>query len=167
MPARVVPDFANGTGPRAGRMRITEHEIWTFLVGAAVGSAITYWIVTREKRIISGVRSEIFMLASLHDLTDAQREQTSDLSPKQQELVSDKEILQYYEWARRRRRDTRYGRRKIKTSPIWIAAEAVICEKLLGLPSIRAEGVFRVAESKGRIKTHDDLQKVIREQLTK
>jgi hypothetical protein len=31
---------------RSGRMKVTEHEIWAFLIGAAVGSAITYWIAT-------------------------------------------------------------------------------------------------------------------------
>jgi hypothetical protein len=69
-------------------------EEW-FLLGAAIGSIITYWIVTREKRLISSVRKQIDFLAPLHELTPAQSHKGGPLGHFS-EIATDKEILAFY-----------------------------------------------------------------------
>jgi hypothetical protein len=114
-------------------MRITEPEIWAFLywaflLGAAIGSIVTYFIATREKRIISSVRREVHHLASFHDLTPTQWHKTEYPTT----LVSGEQILALRRWAKQ----SAQSRKKsgIKLDPTRLAAEVIICEELLGLP---------------------------------
>jgi hypothetical protein len=106
-------------------MRITEQEFWVFVVGAAIGSIVTYWIATREKRIVSGVRSEISRLAAYHELT---RDQKNKAQFKPSEITTHEQILESHPWAARYSRHLK--KKGIKLSPISIIAEQMICEKL-------------------------------------
>ena len=117
-------------GPKRTRcvMQITQHEITAFFLGAAFGSAITYWYVTIELRIISGVRRTIDTLVSFHELS---REQSRKARNPTQ-LASSEEILKVYQWAEAgcERIKKEYH---VKISPILLTAEAIICEQLLEL----------------------------------
>jgi len=48
----------------AAVMRITEYEIYAFILGAGAGSIVTYYITTRDKRAIAEVRRYIDILGS-------------------------------------------------------------------------------------------------------
>jgi len=102
-------------------MRITEHEISALLIGAAIGSIVTYY---NEKRIISNVRRDIDLLGSHHELTTAQYRNA--IYPTT--IVSDERILELYRWAPQLRKSGR-----VKLNPTQLAAEVIICEELLGL----------------------------------
>ena len=45
----------------------TDHEIFVFLLGAAIGSIITYYNTTREKRTIYSVSKKIADLCNYHE----------------------------------------------------------------------------------------------------
>ena len=149
---------------------ITGDDISALLIGAAAGtaagSAVTYWNMTREKRIVSGVRRSMERYAKFHDLTEEQRRRTQKRGgpTSQEELVSDKEISEYYEWGKQRRRA--HARLEISVNPTSLAAEAIICEKLLGLSRDHADRVFHHATVKGA-KADDDFKKILHEELTK
>jgi hypothetical protein len=105
-------------------MRITEQAIYAFFIGAAVGSIFTYWYVTREKRIIAEVRSRIETLGHFHDLTEAEHQKIIS-----NDVASNDEILAFYHWGLLVKRPAKHLK---KLDPIAVAAEAIICEKLLG-----------------------------------
>lgn len=110
-------------------MDITEYEVYTFLLGAAAGSVVTYYITTREKRIISNVRRRIEALGALlsaeNVLTKAQYLKTSYPNQK---LVSDQKISEIYGWAERIKKEM-----KLTSAPIHLTTLVIICEGLLGL----------------------------------
>jgi hypothetical protein len=57
------------------RFQKADAIIYALLVGATLGSAITYLIVTHEKRIVRRVRRSVDLFASYHDwLTQSERE---------------------------------------------------------------------------------------------
>ncbi len=125
-------------------MIITEHEIFAFCIGAAVGSVITYYNVTREKRAISSIRDNICLLASYHNLTPAQSNQTL-FSDRTKQIASDDRILDVYRWALRvisARPQLRYSDGR-KMSATILTAEVIICEELLGLDSMDAVHALR------------------------
>src|SRR5262249_32004055 len=64
-------------------MTITESEIWALLIGAGIVSIIVYWSTTREKRIVSSVRSEISFLGSYNDMTPVQWRKISGAAPSE------------------------------------------------------------------------------------
>ena len=146
-------------------MRITEHEIWAFLLGAAIASVITYWNTTREKRFVSRVRRAIETLGYEHKfdqwpLTPGWRQKTANVS----EIATYEEILALHPWAdrvsyhlypraERIRREFGMSSRKsgITLLSEVITAEAIICEKLLGLSHGDGLQFLRSA------KTHEDL----------
>jgi hypothetical protein len=112
---------------------ITEHGLSVFVAGAAIGSIVTYWIATREKRIILRIREKICYLGSFHELTTDQHRQT--IRPTATlKMASDQEVLQCYHWAVNAKRNSIAGRNMLKkTSPTLLAAETIICEKFFGL----------------------------------
>jgi hypothetical protein len=109
-------------------MRITEHELWVFFAGATIGSIVTYRFATREKRIILRIRENICFLGYYHKLTFDQSHQTARPEATL-EIASDQEVFRVYRWAERRVK----GIRIKKISPTLLAAEEIICGKLLGL----------------------------------
>jgi hypothetical protein len=127
----------------------TEGLINSLLLAAAVGSVITHWIVTREKRLISRVRDNIHFLADLHELTPAQRRKAGPLLDFS-EIATDKEILEFYRWALLARTDRLAGAEINKLHPISIAAEGIIFDKLLELPRVLAVPVVLTMKRKGR-----------------
>ena len=53
-------------------MRMTENVIAALISGMVVGSIITYFYPTREKRAISSIRKDIGLVSSFLDLSPAQ-----------------------------------------------------------------------------------------------
>jgi hypothetical protein len=104
-------------------MNITERLIWALALGAAIATIIAYVTLTREKRIISNVRDRMRHLSDSHGL---QYERA--VFPQSTEVATDEEILALYRWAQEFGKSAR-----TELDPIAIAAEALICEKLLGL----------------------------------
>jgi hypothetical protein len=113
-------------------MRVTEHELSWLLLGAAIGSAVTYWHLTKEKRIIAGVRGDLAFLANFHELNKAQYRKLMSKDATE-ELVDDQQVLMFYRWAQRLKNASPpiSGIKKINT--IRVAAEVIICQELLGL----------------------------------
>ncbi len=131
-------------------MRITEHEIWAFLLGAAIGSFITYLNLTREKRIISSIRNYIAHLSLLHNLSPAQYRRVDN--PKAiVRIASDERVLDTYRWALGVTSEMRRLRVRCsdgsKLGPKRLAAEVIICEELLGLSAMDAVQALRDAKS--------------------
>ena len=108
----------------------TDHEIFVFLLGAIVGSIITHFITTREKRIIYCVRKRIDYLHSFHDLHLVSIDDKFHSSRK----ASDEQILALYREAERDCRSTMRSKRYKKLDPTTIAAEVFICQELLDVP---------------------------------
>jgi hypothetical protein len=137
------------------RIRITEYEIYLLLLGAVMGSSITYYYLTRESRIIFEVRDDIDTLAMYVDLTPRQRAQADYPNA---ELVSDKRILELHDWSRRYKKSKgpwpKKNKRKIH--PIRLTALIIICEELLGLSSADA------FQANAKAKNLDDLRTLLR-----
>jgi hypothetical protein len=122
-----------------------------FLVGATLGSAITYLIVTHEKRIVTRVRHCVDHFALEHEL--AQHEYEKARFPYNESrrqtiypgtIGSDEEILALYNWAKKLRDDPMMNssvKKKLR-NPIALAAEALICRELLGLEPADAVRAF-------------------------
>ena len=112
-------------------MWTTVYVVGAFVLGAAIGSIVTYYNCTWEKTAIFSVRSDMKRLSGPFGLTEAQyRKIRSSTEP----LVSDKEVLDYYRWAKEVRMPTgeKYPNlKRMKTTRL--AAAAIICEKSLGM----------------------------------
>jgi hypothetical protein len=78
-------------------MRITEHEIFAFLLGAAIGRVGSGADRLREKRIVR-VRTKIEIFALYHELTSAQYNRAR--ATQSAEMATDEEIVELHEWAR-------------------------------------------------------------------
>ena len=76
--------------------RITEYVVNAFVIGAVLGSVITYFYATHEKRIISKVRRDIDNLATYVDLSHLTPRQRAQVDYPNAELVSDKRILEIH-----------------------------------------------------------------------
>ena len=124
---------------------ITEGEFSAFVLGAVVGSIITYWNVTREKRLISSVRKQIDFLADLHEFTpDQSREASSS------QIATDEEILRFCRWGSVGQRSGQtLAEAYRKLDPISLAAEGIICEKLLGLPHTTVLAIMSRMQEQG------------------
>jgi hypothetical protein len=118
-------------------MRITENEIVAFIVGAAIGSIVTYWHVTREKRAIASIRDDIEHLRLYLDLSAAQNRQISG-SYAIKKFVTDEQILTVYRWSLGLRSDEFLRRAGHKINPIRVSALTIIFGELLGLSNIDA-----------------------------
>ena len=70
-------------------------------------------------------------------------------------LASDEEILSAYAWAERLRRDSTGSYKRL--SPTMLAAEATVCQRLLGLTQVHAIRILL------RTKNLNDLQKSLRD----
>ena len=84
------------------RSKDIDFLICAFLIGAAIGSIITYWKATREKRFVSRVRHAIETLGYHHKFDQWPRtpgwlQKTADLS----KITNYEEILALYAWADR------------------------------------------------------------------
>jgi hypothetical protein len=106
-------------------MGITEHEIVAFVLGAAIGSIVTYWNLTREKRAVANIRYKISNLGQSLNLSRAQYK--SVITPEATaKFVSDDRILTVYRWVRE-------TQSRHKLSPTALAATIILFEELLGL----------------------------------
>jgi|SRR5215469_380088 len=125
-------------------MRITEHEIAALFLGAAIGSIVTYWNMTREKRIIRRVHNDIDFVRVFHNLPPEQYRKAQQPS----KLISDAKLLELYRWAenvcRMFKRDHR-----VKLSPVRLTAEAIICSEVLGLdPGHASRALFKAVQER-------------------
>jgi len=135
-------------------MRITDHKIFTILLGAAIGSIgsiVTCYNSIREKRIVSNVRRNIERLAYYHALTPGQYRKT--IYPTKM-IASTERILEFYYWARQLiKEDARTIKDyRITLHPTRLAAEAIICEELLGLSRYDAYQALLNAKKPGDLR---------------
>jgi hypothetical protein len=117
-------------------IRITEQEFTAFVLGAIVGSIITWWNATRERRIVFEIRATVdrFGLLQGRPVSDSSR-------------INTDELLEYHKWAlAMRARDKKYLDRK--TNDIALAAEAILCEKCFGLSRIDALQIIHKAKDR-------------------
>ncbi len=120
-------------------MKLYAGEIYAFALGAALSWLITYFYLTREKRIIAEIKSNLETLGEYHDLNKQQRLRM--LPPlfgggTGIPLASDEQILSIYGWAIRIQENSKIPKKQI--SPTILAAEIIICEELLGLTYFHA-----------------------------
>jgi hypothetical protein len=132
-------------------VRVTEHEIFWLLSGAVIGWLLTYWHLTKEKRIISYIRDDIGLLIFHHELSKAQWRRVQGGQHAIKELAHDQLVLEFFRWAQEVRNDYHIQGVK-KIHPIRLAAEAIICQELLGLPHAVALRVLL------HIKTLDEIR---------
>jgi len=111
-------------------MRITENVIAAFISGSVLGSIITYFYATRDKRAISRVRHDISFLSVWLELNSVQSRRTSDAEATK-EIVNDERVLKAYHWACD-------AKSMYKLNPDRLAATIIIFEELLGLDRMDA-----------------------------
>ena len=127
-------------------MRITEYEIYAFILGAGLGagagSIITYYKITREQRAIRAVCREIdyygLELSVRKAINEGQYGETrnSEWKSSSERFVSDEQILRDYGWALGMIKQYTRGYRR--PDPATLAALTIICVKFLGLQPIDA-----------------------------
>jgi hypothetical protein len=157
---------------------ITEHELWVFTAGAAIGSIVTYWIATRRTRFVSKVRRTIEILGD-HQKFDqwfpgwraniskiATHEEIAALRP-----WADKVSYHFYPWAERIRQMLGMPRKKsgILLYSEVIVAEEIICKNLLGLSVNSLDFLLRekTLEDIGRLLLAASCEKAIFDQIDK
>lgn len=120
---------------------IPKYIVLVFILGAMVGWAVAYFVLTKEKRIVSNIRREIDYLGLYHDLPQTLYRKTIFPNP----MVSDEEVLAAYRWA------LGYLGKipKVKLPPKQLAAEVIICERLFGLTS--RDAAKALMETKGNL----------------
>jgi hypothetical protein len=123
---------------------ITDEQIEAFALGLIIGALVTWWIETRERRIVSNIRSRIETIGLFCDLTNAQAR--SLIGPCHW-LACDEEIISLYHWGRKVRRSG------IKVDPKRLVALVIICEKLLGLSRTDAVKAMQQAKALKDYKT--------------
>jgi hypothetical protein len=145
-------------------MRLFHDQLDAFAWGIGAGWLVTYLSLTHERRTIKSVRKAVVDLASYHDLTNAQRHVLD-----RKEWATSEDVWRVYRGVqgvlaghpnRRRfvRRELwRWARGWVvgmpfAQDPIYIAAEVVLCTKVLGLADMHA---WRTMHS---IETLDDIR---------
>ena len=138
-------------------MRITEYEIYAFILGAGAGSIVTYYNIyniTRDRRAIRAVREQIdrygYELGAREVITKGQCGRTIDRN--QEQFISDKQILENYRWAQAVKRSRKEWKRR--SDPATLAAITIICGEFLGLSErdafqalVGAETLHQVVDS--------------------
>jgi putative transposase len=123
------------------------HSIGDLILGAVAGSAITFWILTREKRAVSRIKKDVSLLVSFHDVPEKKYQQ---YLYNQSKLFRDDDVLAYYKWScgvvaaypgKWRSKDKIH-----KLGAIRIAAEGIVCEGMLGIS--RLDGVRALVGAK-------------------
>jgi len=120
-------------------------------IGATFASCVTYWYSTIYTRIVKGVRSDLQILAEYNDLIPRKRRSLKDLREQRKLIIYD-DILHAYQWGELASRHLRKERR-IRISATLLAAQCIICERMLG-----RNGADALALSK--IEKHMDLDKI-------
>jgi hypothetical protein len=131
-------------------MNVSYYE--TLIAGAVSGSAFTYlwWMLTRNRRVVPEVRRLLGEIDKRFE--DLQR--VNALTPIQKKiagfdrLITPDRALELYEWAERVRRSDR------KVDPVTLTAQAIICEKLLGLTRLDALHAIKQAKLEDDIRSH-------------
>ena len=127
-------------------MRITEYEIYPFILGAGlgagVGSIVIYYNTTRDKRAIRAVCREIdyygLELAVRKAINEGQYGKTRnpEWQSSSERFVSDERILGDYSWAQGIIKQ--HAQRNRRPDPAQLAALTIICVEFLGLQPIDA-----------------------------
>jgi len=114
-----------------------EPAINDFILGAVAGSGITYWIVTREKRVVSKIRKVVSLLVAFLDIPE---EKYRTYLFSQSKLFGDDDVIAYYKWSCRvlaaYPRKWRSKDKIHKLGAIRIAAEGIVCERMLGVSRV-------------------------------
>ena len=140
-------------------MRITEYEIYAFIpgggLGAGVGSIVTYYNTTRDKRAIRAVCREIdyygLELAVRKAINEGQYGKTRnpEWQSSSERFVSDERILGDYRWALGMIKE--YTQRNRRPDPARLAALTIICVEFLGLQPIDAFGALLGAKYRKQV----------------
>jgi hypothetical protein len=136
--------------------RITEYVINAFAIGAVLGSVITYFYATREKRAISRVRDDISFLSAWLELNSVQSRRTMSAEATK-EIVNDERVLKTYHWACD-------AKSVYKLNPDRLAASIIIFEELLGLDRMDAVRAMKNVKDLDDLKAY--LQKIKHEKLS-
>jgi hypothetical protein len=137
-------------------MKLYAGEIYAFALGGALSWLATYFYLTREKRVIAEIKSNLDTLDAYHDLTKPQRLRMRPPlfgGGTRIPLASDEQILSIYGWAVRKLEYLKIPKKQL--SPTMLAAEIIICEELLGLTYVHALRALL------RTKNLDELQKTL------
>ena len=127
----------------------SRYEIHAFLLGALVAWLATYTSLTREKRLVSRIRSDVALSASfqsLHDRSDLPLRYRNLFLGCGDDVVTDKEILAVYQWAKKVEPRTNRA--------VRLSAETIICEKALGLTRKDAIHALRNSRLVEEIRAH-------------
>src|SRR5579863_3926123 len=95
-----------------------------FALGAATSWAITYYVLTYERRTVSEIKSEIEILAGYHDLTERQHQRTMTrwATPP---LASDEKIVGIYRSVIQMRENKLTGKSLKRFRATVLAAEII------------------------------------------
>lgn len=135
-------------------MKLYAGEIDAFALGAALGWLVTYFVLTRDKRIVGEIKSKLELLAGYHDLTKEQYRRTMPplVGGAALPLASDETILGIYRSVVRIQADKLSGQSLRRLSPTMLAAEIIICRELLGLTPVHAVRVLLRSKNLNEIK---------------
>ena len=145
-------------------MRHFADQLDAFACGMAAGWLVTYLSLTHERRTVKGVRQAVVELADYHDLNSAQ----SRLS-RSRGLATDEEVREVYRWVRRipsndtnrpwfvGREAWRWARTLVvglptAQHPRIMAAEVLLCTKVLGLTVDHATRTLARSKTQGDIR---------------
>ena len=133
-------------------MKIYAGEIYAFMLGGALSWIATYLRLTNDKRAIARIKSDIELLSAYHTLDKRQYDMTQFGPLFARSSITDDVILDTYCRVLKISAD-KAGSDFKKVRPTLLAAEIIICERILGLTGIHA---FRTLL---RIKDLRELQK--------
>jgi hypothetical protein len=110
-------------------MRLTEHTVNAFVIGAAIGSIITYFITTQEKRMLSAVRGQILHFSLFLPFEE---DVPFGRYGKLGNELRARDIIAWYNHAQHFRHSTdSEGRKHKKLNAVCWTALAIICDKIL------------------------------------
>jgi hypothetical protein len=134
----------------------TKHEFEAFLLGAAIGSIVTWWNTTRERRLVSNVRKEIrdlsFSYLATKQLTP---KQSHKLTYEHSALASYEEILKIHALCKAicnsRKRTARirvFSSWAYAPALVHMTSDLIICTRVLGLTDNEFVPIFEDAIEK-------------------
>jgi hypothetical protein len=145
-------------------MRHFADQLEAFACAMAAGWLVTYLNPTHERRTVKGVRKAVVELADYHDLNSAQSRLL-----RGRDLATDEEVREAYRWVRRiplndtnrpwfvSREMWRWARTLVIGLPIAqhpriMAAEVLLCTKVLGLTEFHATRALVRSNTLGDVK---------------
>jgi hypothetical protein len=115
-------------------MKLYADEFYAFALGAAISWVATYRALTKDRRLVAAVRSNINLLSDFNGLSKNQYRKTlPPLTGSAEVLVSDERIRTAYNAVTRSQQHKLVSKDFKRLNPAMLTAETIICEELLGL----------------------------------